>query len=49
MHLTEIASYVFTEENIEFAVHGNKAKFELILMKLEMLVNNIRNQNSRFT
>lgn len=30
IHMTEIASHVFTEQNLEFAVHGSKRKFELI-------------------
>jgi hypothetical protein len=30
LYMTEIASYVFREENLEFAVHGNKGKFDLI-------------------
>lgn len=49
MHLTEIASFLFREENIEFAIHGNSSKFELIHMKLELLLNNMKNSNSRFT
>lgn len=48
IHLTEIASYVFTEHNIEFAVHGNKNKFELLMLKLELLVNSMSKNNSRF-
>jgi hypothetical protein len=37
--MTEIASYLFREENIEFAVTGNPRKFELVKLKLEMLLN----------
>jgi Zn-dependent M16 (insulinase) family peptidase len=37
MNMTEIASYIFREENIEFSVHGNQKKFSLIKLKLEML------------
>jgi hypothetical protein len=48
IHLTEIASYLFREENIEFAVHGNKAKFDLIKLKLELLLNSLKNENSRY-
>jgi len=29
-NMTEIASYIFREENLEFAVHGSKKKFNLI-------------------
>ena len=29
-NMTDIASYMFREENLEFAVHGNKSKFDLI-------------------
>lgn len=47
-HMTEIASYVFREENLEFAIHGNKEKFDLIQMKLELLLNSMKNENSRF-
>ena len=39
INMTEIASYVFREENMEFGVHGNKKKFSLIKLKLEMLLN----------
>lgn len=48
IHMTEIASYVFTEQNMEFAIHGNKKKFPLIQMKLELLLNQIKNENSRY-
>jgi len=47
-HMTEIASYVFREENLEFAIHGNKDKFDLLQMKLELLLNSMKNENSRF-
>jgi hypothetical protein len=47
--MTEIASYLFREDNIEFAIHGNKSKFNLIKMKLEMLLNQMKNENSRYT
>jgi hypothetical protein len=46
--MTEIASYLFREENIEFAIHGNKSKFKLIELKLELLLNNMKNQNSKY-
>jgi hypothetical protein len=46
--MTEIASFVFREENMQFAVHGNKSKFDLIQMKLELILNQIKNENSRF-
>jgi len=49
IHMTDIASYVFREENIEFSVHGNKKKFSLIKLKLEMLLNQMKNENSRFS
>ena len=48
IHMTEIASYIFREENLEFAVHGNKQKFNLIQLKIEMLLNSLKNENSRF-
>jgi len=48
VHMTEIASYVFTEHNLEFAIHGYKRKFPLIQMKLELLLNQIKNENSRY-
>lgn len=47
--MTEIASYVFREENLEVAVHGNKDKFDLIQLKIEMLMNAMKNENSRFS
>lgn len=49
VNMTEIASYVFREENLEFCVHGNKKRFDLIKLKLDLLLNNIKNENSRFT
>ena len=48
VHMSEIASYVFREENIEIAVHGNKEKFDLLQMKLELLLNSLKNENSRY-
>ena len=46
--MTEIASHLFREENLEIAVHGSKAKFPLIQLKIELLLNAIKNQNSRY-
>ena len=46
--MSEIASYVFTEENMEFAVHGNAKKFDVIQMKLELLLNALKNENSNY-
>ena len=48
-NMTEIASYVFREENLEIAIHGNKDKFDLIQLKIEMLLNAMKNENSRFS
>jgi hypothetical protein len=48
LNMTEIASYIFREENLEFAVHGSPKKFELIQMKLELLLNAVKNNNSRY-
>ena len=48
VHMTDIASYVFREENLEFAIHGNKNRFDLIQLKIEMLLNAMKNENSRF-
>lgn len=48
-NMTEIASYIFREENLEIAVHGNKDKFDLIQLKIEMLLNAMKNENSRFS
>ena len=48
MHLTDIASFVFREDNMEIAIHGNKKKFELIRLKLDMLFNTLKNENSNF-
>ena len=47
-NMTDIASYIFREENLEIAVHGNKEKFDLIQLKLEMLLNAMKNENSRY-
>jgi hypothetical protein len=46
--MTEIASHVFREENLEIAVHGSKDKFDLVQLKLELLLNSIKNENSRY-
>ena len=48
-NMTDIASYVFREENLEIAVHGSKNKFDLIQLKIEMLLNAIKNENSRYS
>jgi Zn-dependent M16 (insulinase) family peptidase len=47
--MTEIASHLFREENLEIAIHGNPAKFPLIQMKLELLLNALKNENSRYS
>lgn len=46
--MTEIAAHVFREENLEIAVHGSKSKFNLIELKLEMLFNALKNENSLY-
>eukprot|EP00349_Pseudokeronopsis_sp_Brazil_P009039 CAMPEP_0202975208 /NCGR_PEP_ID=MMETSP1396-20130829/67061_1 /ASSEMBLY_ACC=CAM_ASM_000872 /TAXON_ID= /ORGANISM="Pseudokeronopsis sp., Strain Brazil" /LENGTH=86 /DNA_ID=CAMNT_0049710357 /DNA_START=156 /DNA_END=416 /DNA_ORIENTATION=- len=46
--MTEIASYLFREENMEIAVHGDRKKFKVIEAKLEMLLTAIKNDNSRY-
>ena len=48
-NMTEIASHIFREENLEIAIHGNKDKFDLIQLKLEMLLNSMKNENSRYS
>lgn len=48
VNLTEIASYLFREETLEFAVHGSASKFNLIEFKLEMMLNQMKNNNSRY-
>jgi hypothetical protein len=48
INLTEIASYLVREDNITLAVHGSKSKFKLMELKLEMLLNQVKNENSRF-
>lgn len=48
IELTEIASHLFRKNNMEIAVHGNESKFELVKFKLEMMLNAIKNENSRF-
>jgi Zn-dependent M16 (insulinase) family peptidase len=49
VNLTEIASFLFREENLEIAIHGNKSKFNLIQLKIELLLNQIKNENSRYS
>lgn len=49
MNMTEIASFLFREENLEIAIHGSKDKFDLLQLKLEMLLNAMKNENSRYT
>ncbi len=46
--MTELASILFRQENLEIAIHGTKAKFPLIELKIELLLNAIKNNNSRF-
>ena len=43
INLTDIASFAFREENLEFAIHSKKNKFNLIAMKLELLLYNMKN------
>lgn len=47
-HMTDIAAHIFTEENLEIAVHGNASKFPLIQMKIEMMLNALKNHNSMY-
>ena len=47
--MTDIASHIFREDNIEIAIHGNRAKFDLIQLKLELLLNSVKKENSRFS
>lgn len=48
-HMTEIAAHIFREDNIEIAVHGNKKKFEVIRLKIEMMLNQLKNENSKYS
>lgn len=48
-HMTDIAAHIFTEENLEIAVHGNASKFPLIQMKIEMMLNALKNHNSMYS
>lgn len=34
---------------MEIAVHGNKKKFAMLQMKLEMMLNQLKNENSRYS
>jgi presequence protease len=47
VNYTDLASYLFREENITFAVTGDKKKFQLVELKLQMILNAICNENSR--
>lgn len=47
VNLTDLASHVMREENISFAVTGDKKKFKLVDLKLQMIHNAIINENSR--
>lgn len=46
--MTEIASHLFRQQNLEIAIHGNSSKFPLIEMKLEMLLNSLSQNNSEY-
>ena len=46
--MTEIASHLFCEENLEIAIHGTKSKQPLIQLKIELMLNSLKNQNSNF-
>jgi Zn-dependent M16 (insulinase) family peptidase len=48
-HLTDIASYAFNKDTIAISVHGKKDKFDLIQVKIEMMLNQIKNENSRYS
>ena len=45
---TDIAAHLFRQENLEIAIHGSAAKFPLIEMKLEMLLNAMAQNNSQY-
>lgn len=47
--MTELASILFRQENFEIAIHGSKAKFPLIELKIDLLLNAIKNNNSRYS
>jgi len=47
--MTEIASHIFREENLEIAIHGTKSKFPKIQLKIELLLNTLKNSNSRYS
>lgn len=47
--MTDIASYLFREDNLEIAIHGDRAKFDLIQLKLELLLNSLKKENSRYS
>lgn len=47
--MTEIASHIFREENLEIAIHGTKSKFPKIQLKVELLLNALKNANSRYS
>lgn len=46
INLTDLAAHVFREENMSFAVTGQKSKFKLVEFKLEMILNAIAKENS---
>lgn len=45
-NLTDIASYIFTKENIEISVTGDKKNFPLVEAEIELLLNKIKYNNS---
>lgn len=49
LKMTDIASFALTQKTIEVAIHGSSRKFPKTEMKLEVLFNHMKNENSRFT
>ena len=47
--MSEIASYLFREQNMEISVHGNKNKFKNIRQKIEELLSKIKEENSLYS
>jgi presequence protease len=48
VNLTEIASHVFTEQNIEISVTGDKKNFTLIEAEIQLFLNALKMNNSRY-
>jgi len=48
LKMTDIASFTLTQKTMEIAVHGSQRKFSQAELQVELLLNKLSKENSRF-